>query len=226
MYDRAYKTASELADSIISGTYEKPDLKVNIPATRGLAQRKPKDEGKVVTNQGDIHDDILMQYMVAIRKQNQALKQSLADYTPNSSSGESNSPFTPVNGDVGKAREALASIESSGNYSALGPVVASGSYKGQRAVGRYQVMEGNIGPWTEEILGKRYSTQEFLNDKEAQDKVVEARLQQSFDQYGTWEDAASVWFTGRSMASNDNDSDGYIDANTYVSRFQNAFRRV
>jgi len=47
------------------------------------------------------------------------------------------------------AAKAVQSIESGGNYSALGPLLSSGD----RAYGAYQIMGANIGPWTKSALG-------------------------------------------------------------------------
>lgn len=129
--------------------------------------------------------------------------------------------FTTDNpSDIDVAVEALAMGESrgSGNYKAVGPVV-----KGDRAYGRYQVMGQYIPVWTKQILGKEMTPQQFLNDPEAQDQVVRARLQSSFDKYGTWEDAASVWFSGRPLKKAGNASDGYLTVPEYVDKFTNNF---
>jgi len=94
---------------------------------------------------------------------------------------------------------ALSDVESkgSGGYEAIGPVVKEGMYKGQRAYGNYQVMEGNIGPWTEKYYGKRLTKEEFLANPEAQDAVAENVILANWEKYGSIEDAISVWFTGR-----------------------------
>lgn len=135
---------------------------------------------------------------------------------------------TPVVGnleDLPAAREALAAIESrgSGDYAAVGPVVDKGMYKGQRAYGRYQVMEGNIPSWTKEALGKSLTTEEFLNDQAAQDAVVEYQLKKSFDKYGNYEDAASVWFTGKPASKAGNVNDGFTSAPEYLQKFRRHF---
>lgn len=220
MYKKSYKSASELADSIISGSYERPQISSGVEELKGLAQRPKREEVK--SEVYDPSEDIMMQYFVSIRKQNQELKNELR---PNQTGGQGPASISP-SGSLGKAREALAMIESTDNYFAVGPVVESGAYKGDQAYGRYQVMGKNIGPWTEEILGRRYTIEEFLRDHEAQDAVAEYRLQENYDKYGTWEDAASVWFTGRPVAENNNDSDGYTTANEYVTKFQTALRRA
>ncbi len=120
------------------------------------------------------------------------------------------------------AREALAAIESkgSGDYQALGPVMTKGQYKGQRAIGRYQVMEGNIPSWTKAALGESMTPEEFLASPKAQDRVVEHRLLKTKAKYGSWDDAASVWFTGRPVKTAGNVSDGYTTAPEYLAKFR------
>ena len=131
----------------------------------------------------------------------------------------------PVDGPLSAAREALGKIESSGNYQAIGPVVEKGMYKGQRAYGKYQVMEGNIGPWTKKVLGRAMTKEEFLADEAAQDAVVEWKLAQEKKKHGSWEDAASVWFSGRPLQGNTSD-DGYTSVPDYVRNFQVAFNSM
>lgn len=134
----------------------------------------------------------------------------------------------PVQGtleDLSAARESLAAIESrgSGDYAAIGPLVEKGMYKGQRAYGRYQVMEGNISSWTKEALGESLTTEEFLNSEKAQDAVVEYQLKKSFNKYGNYEDAASVWFTGKPASKAGNVSDGFTSAPEYLQKFRRHF---
>lgn len=114
----------------------------------------------------------------------------------------------------------IASVESGGNYQALGPVLNSGQYRGQRAVGKYQVMEGNIGPWTQEAIGRAVSPEEFYNSPEIQDAVIRDRFQKLFQQYGNWDDVASVWFSGRPLAQAGNARD---QLGTTVGQYVNKF---
>lgn len=99
---------------------------------------------------------------------------------------------------VGAFRSAIAGIESagSGGYKAVGPVTKSGD----RAYGKYQVMGANIPKWTQEVLGKRMTPQQFLADQAAQDKVFDAKFGEFAQRYGSPQEAASVWFTGRTLA--------------------------
>ena len=134
-------------------------------------------------------------------------------------------PLSTAPDGLAAAREAIAAVESrgSGDYDAVGPVVKKGMYKGQRAYGRYQVMEGNIGPWTEEIFGEPMSLEEFRNSPEAQDAVVTHQLQKSYERFGTFEDAAAVWFTGKPYDPDSTVSDGLTTAPEYISKFRREF---
>lgn len=134
----------------------------------------------------------------------------------------------PLDAEVSSVLDAIAAVESrgSGDYAAIGPLVEKGMYAGQRAYGKYQVMEGNIGPWTEEALGERLSVEEFMNDPSAQDAVAAHQLSKAKDKYGTWEDAASVWFSGRPMAQAGNASDGLTTVPEYINKFRRNFVRA
>lgn len=125
-------------------------------------------------------------------------------------------------GNMQAYRDAIASIESRGQkdpYRALGPAT-----KGDRAYGKYQVMGANIPSWTKEALGRSMTPQEFLRDNAAQDAVFDHKFGQSIQRYGSPEDAASVWFTGRPRGAASGaarDVTG-TSGNKYVSMFSNA----
>lgn len=119
-------------------------------------------------------------------------------------------------------REAIKAIESSGNYSALGPVTKSGD----RAYGAYQVMGANIGPWTEKHVGRRMTPQEFLADKAAQDAVFDAEFGSYVSRYGNPQDAASMWFSGRPLSQAGNSSDGMTTVPEYVRRFSEQIANI
>lgn len=133
----------------------------------------------------------------------------------------------PLDAEVPAVLEAIAAVESrgSGDYAAIGPVVKKGMYKGQRAYGRYQVMEGNIAPWTKAAVGRSYTVDEFMASPEVQDAVAAYQLQQAKDKYGTWEDAASVWFSGRPVSQAGNASDGFTTVPDYIAKFRRNFVR-
>lgn len=90
-------------------------------------------------------------------------------------------------------RNAIASIESagSGDYSAVGPTNPNLG----RALGRYQIMEANIGPWSQEALGRAVTPDEFLANPQLQDAIFDKKFGSYVEQFGP-EGAAQAWFAG------------------------------
>lgn len=90
-------------------------------------------------------------------------------------------------------RNAIASIESagSGDYSAVGPTHPTMG----RALGRYQVMEANIGPWSREVLGREVSPEEFIANPQLQDQIFDGKFGGYVNQFGE-QGAAQAWFAG------------------------------
>jgi hypothetical protein len=86
---------------------------------------------------------------------------------------------------------AIKSIESGGNYSALGPVLASGD----RAYGAYQVMGANIGPWTKQAFGVPWTPSQFLASPAGQDAVFAQQFGGYVNRFGP-SGAAQAWFGG------------------------------
>jgi hypothetical protein len=121
--------------------------------------------------------------------------------------------------DLDKFKNAIAGVESagSGDYKALGPIMASGSLKGDRAYGKYQVMGANVPVWTKEALGFSMTPQQFLNSPDAQEAVANYQFNKNYEKYGNWDDVASVWFSGRPVKGN-NSNDGYNSVSQYVQK--------
>ena len=108
-----------------------------------------------------------------------------------------------LKGSVEKIASAIGQFESGGNYQAMGPVTK----KGDRAYGKYQIMGNNIPSWSKEALGRSVSTEEFLSSPGLQDKIALHKMKQYHDKYGTVEDVASLWFSGRTFANAGNRKD-------------------
>ena len=117
--------------------------------------------------------------------------------------GRAGAAAAPAGFDMDRAKQAIASIESGGEYGARGPV----TNRGDRAFGKYQVMGANIPSWTKEALGRSMTPAEFLASPEAQERVFETQFGKSVAKYGNPVDAASVWFSGRPLAKAGNASD-------------------
>jgi hypothetical protein len=120
-----------------------------------------------------------------------------------------------ASGSMAAYQQAIKAIESlgSGGYSAIGPTHP----KYGRALGAYQVMEANVGPWSKEALGRSVSASEFLANPSIQDSVFNHRFGSYVDKYGP-SGAASMWFTGRPSAPNATDVLGTSGAG-YVEKF-------
>lgn len=110
--------------------------------------------------------------------------------------------YTPKDNsyDIERAKRAISEgIESGGNYGAIGPDVKRGDGSVDRAYGKYQVMGANLPSWTKGATGRSMSPQEFLADKDAQEKVFEKYFGDEMKKRG-FADAASVWFSGQPLA--------------------------
>ena len=84
-------------------------------------------------------------------------------------------------------------------YSAWGKEITKKNGSKDIAVGKYQVMASNVGPWTEKWLGQRMTPDEFRLNPAAQERVFEGEFGSYLDQYGNINDAASKWFCGRPL---------------------------
>ena len=127
----------------------------------------------------------------------------------------------PVGGsnDFERFVNAIASIESGGNYNARNP---SG------ALGKYQIMSGNIPSWSQGALGYRVTPQQFMASPEIQDKIGRYYLQQYYNKYGA-AGAAVAWYAGEGTAQkwlkasggsnyNRTQAGGYPSINAYVQK--------
>jgi cell wall-associated NlpC family hydrolase len=115
--------------------------------------------------------------------------QGIAAKTPVSEDGK---PATSFNAFL----KAVAGQESGGDYSVRNSV---------GAIGKYQVMYYNVGPWTLQALGRSMSPEEFRDSPAAQDAVAKWRLGSYVAKYG-YRGAAAAWYSG-----NPNRADDYKD---------------
>jgi hypothetical protein len=196
-------------DIAMANQDEKAQNQATIDSLSKLAQAKTQDEfntalgGLKATNDSDVVAPILAQVVGQRQQQLQNATYgneigSTYGVPPQGAAPQGNTfSVAPSAGGGGANGNAVAGIESKGQpnngYGAIGPVADN---KGSRAVGRYGVMDYNIGPWTQEVLGKSMSPQEFLASPEAQDKVFETKFGQYVTQYGSPQAASRVWFAG------------------------------
>ncbi len=114
------------------------------------------------------------------------------------------------------ARRAIVGNESGNNFRAVNP------HSG--ALGFAQVMPSNVGPWSQEILGRTVSQQEFLNNPSVQMAIINGKLQKYFQQEAAkgftgevlLRRVASIWYSGQADLY-DNATDEYYDGHKYPS---------
>lgn len=126
-------------------------------------------------------------------------------------------------GSVSLFGKAIQSIESGGNYGALGPVTASGD----RAYGAYQVMGANIPGWTKEALGQSLTPSQFLSSATAQDAVFEKIFGGYVGKYGAT-GAAKAWFGGPGAVGGSGTATDMLGTSVdqYATKFNDAVSRM
>lgn len=104
--------------------------------------------------------------------------------------------------------QAIASQESGGNYRAV-----NGS---TGALGKYQILPSNVGPWGMQFLGKQITPNQFLMDSALQDQLARAVLSSYYAKYGA-RGAASAWYSGDpSLSESTRPQSGYPSIKAYV----------
>jgi len=113
----------------------------------------------------------------------------------------------------------LSHVESGGKYDALGVVSPK---TGDRAYGKYQFMGEYIPGWTKQYLGEELTPEALLESPEKQEKLMRARAEDLYKQYGNADDVASVHFTGRPVAKAGLDVQDYTGTSnqTYLNKFR------
>lgn len=82
---------------------------------------------------------------------------------------------------------AIGGQESGGNYNAVNARTG--------ASGKYQIMPGNIGPWSRQYLGRRISVGQFRSSPQLQEQLARAVLSEYFRKWGA-RGAAAAWYSG------------------------------
>lgn len=100
------------------------------------------------------------------------------------------------------ARTGIKGIEG-GNYEIMGPQTYKNGQPAGQGLGAYQVMEYNLAPWLKEAGMAPMTSQQFLKDHTAQDQLFDFKFGQLQQQYGSFNKAARVWFTGSPNAPDD-----------------------
>jgi hypothetical protein len=213
MYTDFLMQAREASDKISQGTYDDP--RVEEPTGVISRPEAPVESGT------SPYEDMILRYMATARR-------TAPPPLPRENSlGPTSAPID----DEEKALYALSMVETgtyrkgdddSAQYSARGPKITNpkSRYFGEKAMGKYQVMPGNVPQWTKQALGTELTPEEFLASPKAQDAVALDQMRRSKEKHGSWDEGASVWFSGRTMKKAGNASDGYATVPEYLQRFR------
>jgi hypothetical protein len=87
-------------------------------------------------------------------------------------------------------------------------------------------MGANIPSWTKQALGQSMTPAEFLASPEAQERVFEDQFARNTARYGSAQDAASVWFSGKPLAKAGQRADILgTTVPSYVNKFNAVYGR-
>lgn len=93
---------------------------------------------------------------------------------------------------IDKAAMAIGGFESHNNYAAVGPETKTMGH----GLGKFQTMSKNLAPWLAEAGMPTMTESQFLADGAAQEKLFAFKFGQYMDEYGSFNNAAKMWFAG------------------------------
>jgi hypothetical protein len=120
---------------------------------------------------------------------------------------QAGSPTSDDSGLWAARQGAIGGIESGGRENAYGTVGKVRTKYGH-ALGKYGIVEANVGPWSQAALGQALTPEQFLADPKAQDAIFTHRFGQYVAKFGE-EGAARAWFGGPGNVGNVNATDAY-----------------
>lgn len=125
----------------------------------------------------------------------------------------------PASAIIDRAVLATKAQESGGRYKNVTTTINAKTGQPQNALGAYGIMETNLGPWSQEILGKEVSRAEFLASPTLQDQIYRGKMGQYIDKYGV-EGAGRAWLGGEGAVNSPDRSDAFgTTVGNYGSRF-------
>jgi hypothetical protein len=140
---------------------------------------------------------------------------------------QTGSPASDDSGLWAARQGAIGGIESGGAKDPYRTVGVPTKYG--RALGRYGIVEANVGPWSAAALGKPLTPEQFLADPAAQDAVFKHRFGSYVAKFGE-EGAARAWYGGPGNIAKTNlmDDHGRLTiggyGQDYLRRLQGAAR--
>jgi hypothetical protein len=179
-----------------------------------------------------------------MERQNQAAMAPFADQTGGSSgaaseagassdTSASSAPSADLSYGAGvvpmdAARAAIAGNEQDARgYGTIGQPIdnPNSRYYGDQAVGKYQWMSRDLPQHLANAGMPPMNVADFLKNGQAQETLFEREFGPLMQQHG-FNDAASIWFSGRPMAQAGNSSDGNISVPQYVTKANQTLARL
>jgi hypothetical protein len=145
------------------------------------------------------------------------------------SGGNPSLPEVPISGnafrfgsgpvDADAAKYAISENESGGRYDEVGPMILHGHYAGDRAIGKYQVMASDLPQKLRDAGLPSMTPAQFKANHQAQELQFEHEFINGYmRKFGNFNDAASMWFSGRPFKQAGNASDGYMSVPVYIAK--------
>lgn len=114
---------------------------------------------------------------------------------------------------------AIAGQESGGNYGSVN--------RSSGALGKYQIMPGNIPSWSKSVLGHTITNKQFLHSPALQDQIAQTMLRRYVKKYG-YSGAAAAWYGGPGVANKwagmTNPQGAYPSIASYVNQIMRRMR--
>jgi hypothetical protein len=180
---------------------------------KGLAKREPITAGRMLdeaVKKGDIRGEDIGKLTNLVQQQRNTVGARMISRQV--STGDGYSYGTGIV-DIGQAANAIGTFESGGRYNLEGIQTKYG-----RALGKYQVMEKFLPEFLADAGMPAMTKEEFLKSPNAQDQLFNTRFGRYMKETGSFNDAASKWFSGKTMAEAGNVRDGLgTSVPTYIS---------
>lgn len=170
---------------------------------QGLAKQQPLAAGKMLDDgikRGDIRGEDIGKLTNLVQQQRNTVGARQISKMVNSGEGaRMGATIVPIE----QAQEAIGTFESGGRYDLQGRQVTDKSGNTGTALGKYQVMSYNLGPWLREAGMPPMTEKEFLKSPSAQDQLFTFKFGGYMKKYGSFNDAATAWFAGEGSVGKD-----------------------
>jgi hypothetical protein len=162
---------------------------------KGMAKQDPMKAGKWLEDgikAGDIRGEDIGKLTNLVDQQRRTVGSRMISNQVSKGVGTSyGSGIVPIE----QAADAIGTFESGGRYNLVGVETKHG-----RALGKYQVMEEYLPEFLKSAGMPAMTRDEFLKSPSAQDQLFNTRFGQYMKETGSFNDAASKWFSGKTMA--------------------------